>query len=147
MRALLDANIFLSYLLDRTSNTPPIVVVDAALKGSYTLLVTARVIDEVRDKTKTKPYLAARIAQHQVERLVTILTPIAENIPELDPPLPEVGRDRKDDYLFAHAIFGKADYLVSGDTGVQKVGQIGDVRIVSPAMFLQVLESAPPTSR
>jgi predicted nucleic acid-binding protein len=136
MRALLDANIFLSYLLDRTSNTLPIVVVDAALNGSYTLLVTARGIDEVRDKAKTKPYLAARIAQHQVERLVTILTPIAENIPELG--------DRKDDYLFAHAIFGKADYLVSGDTGVKKVRQIGSVRIVSPAGFVQVLDLAPP---
>jgi predicted nucleic acid-binding protein len=45
-----------------------------------------------------------------------------------------------------YAVVGQADYLVSGDSGVQKVGQIDSVQIVSPAGFLQVLGLAPPTS-
>jgi putative PIN family toxin of toxin-antitoxin system len=146
-RALLDAHVYLSYLLAPDSNSPPTLAVVGALTDSYTLLLTAGVISELRDKSENKPYLAARITLDQTDQLVQVLSSVAKWVPELDPPLPEVGRDRKDDYLFAHAIFGKADYLVSGDTGVQKVSQIGSVRIVSPAMFLQVLESAPPTSR
>ncbi len=144
MRALLDANVFLSYLLDRTSNTPPVGAVEAALNGHYTLLITARVIGEVREKSETKPYLAARVKQHQVDQLIEILNAIAETIPNRPEPFPEVGRDRKDDYLFAHAVVGEADYLVSGDTGPQQVGHIDGVQIVSPAGFIQVLQQSDP---
>jgi putative PIN family toxin of toxin-antitoxin system len=142
MRALLDANIFLSFLLDRTSNTPPVSVVEAAFNGHYTLLVTARVIDETREKSQTKPYLAARIKQHQVNQLVKILDAVAMRVPELQRPYPEVGPDRKDDYLYAHAITGQADFLVSGDKHVRAVSNIGDVKIVSPGEFLQILRQA-----
>jgi len=38
MRVLLDANIFISYLLSPASDTPPMIVVEAAFTGAYTLL-------------------------------------------------------------------------------------------------------------
>lgn len=104
--------------------------------------MTAGVIAEVRDKSENKPYLAARIAQHETEQLIQALGTVAEIIPEPNPPLPEVGRDRKEDYLFAHATFGEADYLVSGDIGVQEIGRLGNVQIVSPAGFIRVLQEA-----
>jgi predicted nucleic acid-binding protein len=66
---------------------------------------------------------------------------IAERLPELDVPYPEIGNDRKDDYLFAHAVVGQADYLVSGDGGVRVIDRIGDVRIVSPAEFIAILDT------
>lgn len=142
MRVLLDANIYISYLLSPASDTPPMVVVEAAFTGAYTLLATAGVIAELRDKTATKPYLANRITQTQAERLVAIIATIAESVPEVDEPLPEVGGDRKDDYLYAHALVGRADYLVSGDKGVLQVRQIGAVQLLSPFEFLQVLRQA-----
>lgn len=141
MRALLDANIYLSYLLTSSNaTTPPVVIVKAALTGRYALLLTAGVVAELRDKSENKPYLAARITQDQTEQLIHDLSAAAEIIPELPPPLPQIGNDRKDDHLFAHAVVGQADYLVSGDTGVQEIGQIADVQIVSPAMFVQILQ-------
>lgn len=140
MRALLDANVYISYLLSTSTASPPRVVVEAALDGAYELLFTPGVIDEVRRKTSTKPYLARRISQTQVDEIEREIAVIAKVVSELSEPFPEVGRDRKDDYLFAHAVAGQADYLVSGDTGVQNVGQIGNVRIMSPAEFVQVLQ-------
>ncbi|MBA2277216.1 MAG: putative toxin-antitoxin system toxin component, PIN family [Chloroflexia bacterium] len=142
MRALLDANIFISYLLTPGSDTPPVLVVEAAFTGAYTLLITSTVIAEVHDKTSTKPYLAARITQNQVARLADHLSTIAETIPEIEDALPEVGSDRKDDYLFAHALVGCANYLVSGDDGVLRIGQIEGVRIVSPAQFVEILRQS-----
>jgi predicted nucleic acid-binding protein len=106
MRALLDANVYISFLLTHGEATPPRITVDAALDGAYQLLMTAGVISEVRRKTATKPYLARRIEQTVAERLVRRLMVIAEVIPELDPPLPEVGRDRKDNYFFAQYLVG-----------------------------------------
>lgn len=61
-------------------------------------------------------------------------------MPEIPEPLPEVGRERKDDYLFAHAVVARSDFLVSGDKGVQAVGNIGDVRVVSPAELVRVIK-------
>lgn len=140
MRALLDANIFISYLLSPASETPPMVVAEAAFTGAYTLLITAGVIAELRDKAATKPYLTARITPSQTEQLVEILGTVAETVSELGEPLPEVGRDRKDDYLYAHALVGRADYLVFGDKDVRAVREISGMHIVSPAEFLQILQ-------
>jgi putative PIN family toxin of toxin-antitoxin system len=143
VRALLDANVYLSYLITSpTRRTPPALVVEAALSGEYTLLLTAGVIRELRDKSESKPYLAARIPEAAASEFIGELGFIAEIVPELDPPLPEVGRDRKDDYLFAHAVVGQADYLVSGDSGVRAIDRIGAMRIVTPAEFLSILGEA-----
>lgn len=143
MRALLDANVYLSYLLTSSvRSTPPVLVVEAALSGEYTLLLTAGVIRELRDTSESKPYLAARITEAAASEFISELGCIAEIVPELDPPLPEIGRDRKDDYLFAHAVFGQADYLVSGDGDVRAFERIGETRIVSPAEFLSILTAA-----
>lgn len=142
MRALLDANVFISYLLRRTGDTPPIATVGAAFTGAYLLLMTAGIAAEIREKTATKPYLTARITPTDLERLVGLINVVAETVPELDRPFPEIGRDRKDDYLYAHAVIGRADYLVSGDRDVLSVGRIGRVQIVSPAEFIDVLRQA-----
>ncbi len=140
IRALLDANVFISYLLSPDGSSATIRTVEGAFTGAYQMLLPEGVIAELRGKTATKPWLAARIRPEETERLVRLLTAVAEVVPEIGEPLPEVGRDRKDDYLFAHAVVGRADFLVSGDKGVQAVGQIGTVRVVSPAGFLDAIE-------
>ena len=139
MRAVLDTNLSISYLLAPTATSPPVAVVEAAFTGAYMLLLSDGVVAELTSKSATKPYLAAHISRNQTERLVRILETVAETVDELDEPFPAVGRDRKDDYLFAHAVMGRADYLVSGDKGVQAVRRIGSVHVVSPTEFLQVL--------
>jgi putative PIN family toxin of toxin-antitoxin system len=144
VRALLDANLYISYLLSPDSSSATIQVVEAAFAGSYQLLLTAGVVTELRGKTASKPWLTSHITLDECERLVRILGTVAENLPEIGEPFPEVGRDRKDDYLFTHAVVGQADYLVSGDKGVQAVGRIGDVRVVSPAEFLRIIQTEEP---
>lgn len=139
MRALLDANIYISFLLTRNLTSPPRMSVEAALDGAYELLISEGVIDEARRKTTSKPYLAGRIRPAEVDRLVRGLLVLAEMIPEIDESLPKVGHDRKDDYLFAHAVVGQADFLVSGDGGVREIERIGNVRIVTPAEFVVIL--------
>lgn len=140
VRALLDANLLISYLLSPDSASATTRVVEGAFTGAYRLVVPEGVIAELRGKTSTKPWLAAHITPDECERLVRVLTTVAEVVPEIGEPLPEVGRGRKDDYLFAHAVVGRVDFLVSGDKGVQAVGRIGDVRVVSPAGFLGAIE-------
>ncbi len=139
MRAFFDANVFISYLLYPTASTPPAVVVRAGLAGRYTMLVSETVVVEIRTKIAAKRWLASRISANDVEEFVALLAETAQILSELPEPFIAVGRDRNDDYLFAHALLGRADYLVSGDDGVLRIGQIEEVRIVSPAQFGEIL--------
>jgi uncharacterized protein len=139
VRALVDANVLISFLLRPDASTAASAVVSAALTRTFVILTTGGVLAETRERTQQKPYLAQRISRAATDRFVRVLLGVADLLPEVDPPYPEIGSDRKDDYLFVHAITGRADYLVSGDRGVLAVGTIGPVRVVSPATFMDVL--------
>ena len=144
MRALLDANVYISHLLHPESDTPPAAVVGAGLDGLFTLVITDGIILEFREKIVAKPYLANRITSRQLDEFAETLAIVAESIADIGVSLPEVGRDRKDDYLYAYALIGQVDYLVSGDKDLLAVRQIGDVRIVNPAEFFRILQSDEP---
>jgi uncharacterized protein len=141
VRAFLDANVSISYLLAPASPAPPAAVVRAGLRRQYTLLTSRSVLDEFRSRTATKPYLAARITPYEVGSLVHLLVDTAVVVSELPAPFPEIGRDRDDDYLIAHALHGKADYLVSGDADLVSLGEVESLRIVGPARFLAILRA------
>jgi hypothetical protein len=51
-----------------------------------------------------------------------------------------VTRDPKDDYLIAYALVGAADYRVTGDRDLLVLGQVDDVKIVTPRAFATLLE-------
>jgi predicted nucleic acid-binding protein len=51
-----------------------------------------------------------------------------------------VTRDPKDDAVVACAQEGEADYIVSGDQDLLVLEEYGDVQIVSPREFLEILE-------
>lgn len=140
MRALLDANIFIRYLLSHRDDSATVIAVEAAFTHAYTLLLTEHLIGGVVNKTESKPYLSNRITRADTERLIAALRIVAEPFPELEEPLPEVGNDRKDAYLFAHALVAQVDYLVSSDRDVRNIGRIGQVKIVTPAEFARILE-------
>ncbi len=142
MRALFDANVFISYLLSPSAAAPTAAVVRAGLRGAFTLLYTRIVMVELRTNTAAKPFLASRILPADVAALESLLADAAEMVPELPEPFPAVGRDRKDDYLIPHALLGQADYLVTGDNDLVSLGEIETLRIVRPAQFLAVLQNA-----
>ena len=139
MRALLDPNVLISYLLVPLGNSPVNVTVDAALAGTYTLLLPEEVLEEVLRVAANKPYLARRIAPESVEVLLRALVEAAEVVPALEEEIPAIGRDRKDDYLLAYAAVGQADFLVSGDNDLLSLVEIAGIRIVSPAEFVGTL--------
>jgi uncharacterized protein len=140
MRALVDTNVFISYLLDPEKNEKLQSVVEAAFEGEYTLILPAELLEELKKKIVLKPYLIKHVSKEVYERFLEALTAIVELIPSLTEPIPEVSRDKQDDYLFSYAVVGEADYLVSGDEDVLVVKQIHNVQIVRPSEFYDVLK-------
>lgn len=139
IRAIIDANILISYLLNRSSVTSPFAVVQAAIDGAFRLLIARETVEEVRSKVATKSYLAARISSEDYDDVVSALEELAEFIPTMASPIPAVSRDRKDDYLLAQAVRAQADYLVTGDADLLVLGSHDGVEIVSPSTFVERL--------
>jgi putative PIN family toxin of toxin-antitoxin system len=143
MRALLDTNLFISYLLSsgRTGSAVG-VILEAAFRGAFTLLFAIEIAEEMIATTAARPDLMARIGSGDVAEMFRQVENVAEVLPRLPAPPPEVGRDRKDDFLIAHAVLAHADYLVSRDRDLLDLVDIAGVRFVSPPAFLEVLRAA-----
>lgn len=149
MRALIDTNLLINNLLSPAPTTSATgVLFQAALRGSFTLLLTVGVMEELDRKLRDDPGLAKRLPRADADDLIAILSIVAEIVPLQPEPYPEFGRDRKDDFLIAHSVVARADYLVTWDKdlldlreveGVFK--EIEGVRIVTPPEFLHILRA------
>ena len=51
----------------------------------------------------------------------------------------EATGDPEDDYVLATGVVGEAGYLVTGDRGLLALKEHGEVRIVNPRAFLDIL--------
>lgn len=142
MRVLLDANLFISYLLTPDSGSAVARVIHAGVSGAFTMLLAEELLAEVRRVTEDSAYVAERIAPEELAELEAILREVAECLPPLNMPIPAVTRDPKDDYLLAYAVAYEADALVTGDRHLLVVGEGSGVLILTPADFLRALEEA-----
>lgn len=139
MRVLLDANIWISYLLSPSASGPIGTIIASGFAGRFTFLLPEHLLQEFVARIETKPYLAARIEQEELHRFAGHLRAVGELIPEITAPIPAVTRDPKDDYLLAYAVVGQADYLVSGDADLLVLNRVGKLIICRPRDFLTFL--------
>jgi hypothetical protein len=140
MRVLLGTNILISYLLVPHPSSPISQIVRAGVLGEFDLLFPEELLNELARKVREKRYLSERITPTQFKELVDILAEVSETIPRITTTIPAVTRDPKDDYLLAYALVGQADYLVTGDDDLLSLGQVDNVRIVTPRRFSELLK-------
>ena len=140
MRVLVDTNVLISILLKPSEGGPVRALFHAFVAGRYTLLLPEWLIDELTNSVQTNPRLAKRISITQLNRFTALLREAAEQIAEIETPIPVVSRDLDDDYVLAYALVGNADYLVTGDKDLLALeGLIAGLEIVTPAQFVEIL--------
>jgi hypothetical protein len=139
MRVLVDANIFLSYILAPTTPRAVTAVVTACFsRDEIDLVAPPELIAEIAAKAASKRYFRSRVPRAALDRFVAQLTAVST----LLPPVEETqgySRDPKDDYLVAYGIIHEADYLITGDADLLVLGTVGQLQIVRPSTFLAVL--------
>jgi putative PIN family toxin of toxin-antitoxin system len=139
MKVLIDANVFLSYLLSPSLTSTISTVVTACFTTDIEVLVPCELIAEITEKLATKRYFRERVPQDKIDQFIQQLTSLAE----LPPPLEGIasyGRDPKDDYLIAYGVVNDADYVVTGDADLLVLSEVGTLQIVAPANFLTILK-------
>jgi len=143
IRVVIDANIFISYLLDRNDRSGTIVqIFESISSGRYQLVRSDRLIAEIRNSVKQKPKLRNRISNEDLDDLISLIEEVS--IPSYRDPAAsafQILRDRKDNYLLEMANDADADFLVSGDRDLLDIrDQLARPRIVTAREFLELLD-------
>jgi uncharacterized protein len=111
VRAVLDPNVLISAVISGVG--APREIVTAWTQGSFELVVSPLLLDELRD-VLARPRFRRWVSATTVAEYVQGITDAATIID--DPPVvPGLSPDPDDDYLIALARVADADYLVSGD--------------------------------
>lgn len=144
MRALLDTNVLVSVLLAFVLSSQTMEqLFDAAIRGRYVLLLPEEVLAEMEGAWARKSFLRDSISAEQLSRFLALLRSIAEIVPRQADPIAAVLRDPRDDFLLVAAVFGNADFLVTGDRDLLDIrDELEGLRIVTPAEFLDLLSTS-----
>ncbi|MFV0645513.1 MAG: putative toxin-antitoxin system toxin component, PIN family [Sphingomonadaceae bacterium] len=138
---IVDTNVWLSYLMSSRADSTIVRVIHHCLTDAVTLLVPQELVTELRHTLATKPYFQRRISQQQTDAFIQALLESAE----IPPQLRSVGQyvtDPNDDFLIAYGLAYDADYVVTGDAAVLALGQVDNMKIVSPTRFLKELSAS-----
>ena len=137
LRAVLDTNVLISYLL---THRPPIAtLIDVHVAREEVVLVTAPELLEELDRVLRYPRLQRYYRSEERTRFVAQLMVLSDLV-ELPEAIPRICRDPDDDRVIACAVAGDADVIVSGDHDLLALGQVADIPVLSPADFLARIE-------
>jgi putative PIN family toxin of toxin-antitoxin system len=133
IRVVADTNILVSAVM---FGGLPGVFLDLALLGSFSLVTSAVLLDELDEKLRLKFELTAddsMIILTKLERTADLVTPLVT--------LKVVIEDPDDNRVLECAIEGHADFIVSGDRHLLKLGSYESIPIMSVRRFLNERKS------
>ena len=133
MRAVLDANVYVSALLTQGGNAKQII--DMLEDGAFELAISEPILDEIR-RVLSYPHLVKthRKSDQDVEDYVELLR---QNAILIAPQVRlDVSVDESDNRYIECAVEGAADVLVTGDKKhLLPIKAYQGVQIISPAVF------------
>lgn len=127
-RVVVDTNLWISFMIGkRLSRLLTLFENDSLELVTTSLLITEITSVSLRDKFRK---------YFPIEDAMLLLTWMSANATSVTiTDIPVRCRDPKDDYLLELAVQAKAIYLVSGDSDLLDLGNIGDCRIMTVAQF------------
>ncbi len=142
MKVILDANIYISYLLARPPGRVITEVVEACLNDpDIELLFPRELRTELVEAIKRNEYLHTHIDLAEVESLLQTLASAATVPASLEDAL-ALSRDPKDDYLLAYGLLEGVDYLITGYDDLLALEKIDALNIISAPAFWQVIRAS-----
>ncbi len=113
-------------------------LIDAVGEGRVKLAVSEPILIELR-RTLARPYYAARLSPTTAAAYMRTLVALSSVVP-ITAQVHGVATHPEDDLILATAVSARADYLVTGDQLLCRIGRIHDIPIVSPADFSTLSE-------
>jgi uncharacterized protein len=132
-RVVADTNIFISALM---FGGLPGSFLDLAFVGSFQLVTSPVLLDELDEKLRLKFGLSANDADLVRAKLEKTALVVAPGIA-----LKVITEDPDDDRVLECAVAGEADYIVSGDRHLLKLGSYQGIAIVTAREFMDAAEA------
>jgi putative PIN family toxin of toxin-antitoxin system len=129
MRVVADTNIFISALM---FGGLPGRLLDLALRRKFTLITSTVLLDELDEKLRGKFTISERDALAIREKLED-----TASVVEPDFELNAVPDDPDDNRVLECAVAGKAEFIVSGDKHLMRIGAYEGIAIVTVRQFIE----------
>jgi predicted nucleic acid-binding protein len=116
-----------------------VLLLQAWTLGVFELVISDHLIIEIV-RTLSKPYFLAHVEPGIFDTTLAALQHDATRV-ALTADVQRVATHHEDDFVLATAVSAVADYLVTGDKQLQRLGTYENVTIISPRAFLTLLSS------
>jgi uncharacterized protein len=129
MRVVADTNVLISAFL---FGGLPCALVDLGFAGEFSLVTSTPLLDELEEKLRGKfavPEGRAEAFLSLLRSKAMVLSPAFE--------LDAVPDDPDDNRVLECAVAGQADFIVSGDRHLLRLGAHAEIRIVTVRQFLE----------
>ena len=138
-RVVFDVNILVSAII--APNGAPAKAYLAALEHAW-MIGRSRHIESRLSDVLGRSRFQGRLPKDRLNAFLRSFHAYAEPF-DPDPSVAGVADDHEDDLVLGTAVAAAADYLVTGDAGLLRIGEYGGVRIVTARGFLGLLEASP----
>lgn len=141
IRAVMDTSVLIRYLI-KPGAAIRALIEELWVDERFVMVTSPEVIMELEEVLE-RPRIRRRVQAEDGAALLDAIRARADMIPELDA-IPEYTRDCKDDKFVAYAIAGQVDYLVTTDEDILVLGELLQVRMVTPYQFVQDIGGVAP---
>jgi uncharacterized protein len=131
-RVVLDTNVLISAILFRGK---PGELLDAALRGNIHICISESIIEELTGVLKRRKFI---FDSDIVHGLIAEVIAISERIEPVQSIL-AISEDPEDNRILECAVAGRADFIITGDRHLLHLQEFGDIKIVNPDQFLELL--------
>jgi len=135
-----DTNVLASGFVRSNPAAAPAQLLDRWRAGEFILVLSEHILSELA-ATLREPYFRRRLTSVEVNQDFSLLRRRATIVP-ITIQVEGVATHPEDDLVIATALTAAADYLVTGDRKLQRLGTFQSVTILSPRDFVGVLRQA-----
>ena len=139
IRAVLDANVYVSAAV-RPEGTPGPIIDRFFRGGLFEIVVPQAIVEEVLRALgypKVRKYIRPGLDPELWFEDIVVLSHLVVADPEFE----GASKDPDDDKYIAAAIEGRAGFVVAGDSDLLNLKEYDGIRIVSPRVFLDLLDA------
>lgn len=138
LKAVVDTNVFVAGIISPKGF--PAKIINAWKKRRFELVVSPEIIEEVREvlfqpKIRNLSSWTDRQREEFIENLIHAGIPASGSLS-----LKIVGDDPDDDKFIIAALEEEANYILTGDAHLLKLGSYKGIKILTPKEFVKIME-------
>ena len=135
IRVVLDTNILISAIL---FGGEPRQVLDRVIRGEIRLCISEAILEELKGVLQRSKF------NYSTEAIQAILTELISLSDFVNPSktIRAVSEDPEDNRILECAVEAEANYIITGDVHLVRLGRYQDIEVLNAATFLEKLSSA-----